>query len=221
LGNESVEDARNECLVGREGFNFGGVESSGPLNSQTNSDCGGAFMKIRLMMVAGLVCMLASAVGAQTKFTGTVQCAKPDPNTAIEVGDHPGHSYNVQKDTCTWGADTLIAGMKITADYGVGTGETTATKSTSSGSRVATMENGDKFFASIHDSSPVKDGMPTDIQGTFTITGGTGKLKGIKGHGTYKVTPAADGSASVTVEGEYTIAAAAAPKAAPAKPVAK
>ena len=49
-------------------------------------------MKIRLMTVAGLVCMLASTVGAQTKFTATVQCAKPDPNYKVEVGDHPGQA---------------------------------------------------------------------------------------------------------------------------------
>lgn len=178
-------------------------------------------MKIRVMAIAGLAFMLASAVGAQTKFTGTVTCAKPDPNTAIEVGDHPGHSYTIEKDSCTWGADTLIGGLKITSDTGVGTGEMTATKITSTGSRTATMENGDKFFASVHDSSPVKDGKPTDIEGAFTITGGTGKLKGIKGHGTYKVTPNADGSASVTVTGEYTIAAAAPKAPAGLKPVAK
>jgi hypothetical protein len=65
-------------------------------------------MKIRLMTVAGLVCLLASAVGAQTKFTGTVQCAKPDPSYSIEAGDHPGHTLSLEKDSCTWGADTLI-----------------------------------------------------------------------------------------------------------------
>ena len=174
-------------------------------------------MKIRLMMVAGLVCLLASAAGAQTKFTGTVTCAKADPSYGVEVGDMPGHLYIVEKAACTWGADTLINGMKITADSGAATGEIWATKVTRNGSRVATMENGDKFFASVHDSSPIKDNVPTDIQGTLTINSGTGKLKGIKGHGTYKVTINADGSATVAVEGEYTIAAAA-PKAAAAKP---
>jgi hypothetical protein len=169
-------------------------------------------MKIRIMTVAGLVFMLASAVGAQTKFTGSLTCAKPDPNHSIEAPDHPGHSYSLEKDSCKWGADTLINGLKITDDTGVGTGEMTATKATTSASRVATMENGDKLFVSVHDSSPVKDGVPTNIEGAFTITGGTGKLKGIKGHGTYKVAPNADGSAAVAVTGEYTVPAAA-PKA--------
>jgi hypothetical protein len=173
-------------------------------------------MKIRMMAVASLAFMLASAVGAQTKFSGTVTCAKPDPSYTVEVGDMPGHAYGLDKSSCTWGADTLINGMKITADTGTGTSESTATRTTSSGSRMATMENGDKFFASVHDSSPIKDGKPTDISGTFTINGGTGKLKGIKGKGTYKVTPNADGTASVAVTGEYTMPAPAAPKAKPA-----
>jgi hypothetical protein len=176
-------------------------------------------MKIRIMTIAGLVFAMASAAGAQTKFTGTVQCAKPDPNYTVDAGDHPGHSFTLVKESCKW-TDTLINGMKITDDTGAATGEATSTKMTSTGTRIVTMENGDKFFASVHDSSPVKDGQPTDIEGVFTITGGTGKLKGIKGHGTYKVTPAADGSASVAVTGEYTMPAATAPKA-PAGTMAK
>jgi hypothetical protein len=171
-------------------------------------------MKKRIMMLAGLALLLVSAAGAQTKFTATLQCAKPDPNYNVEVGDRPGHAYFLTKDSCTWDASSMINGMKVTADSGAGTGEATATKVTSSGSRMATMENGDKLFASVHDTSPVKDGMPTDIEGTWTFTGGTGKMKGIMGHGTYKVTPAADGTASVTVEGEYTMPAPAPPKAA-------
>jgi len=175
-------------------------------------------MKIRMMAVAGLAFLLASAAGAQTKITGTVQCAKPDPDYSVDAGDHPGHTFTLTKGSCTWGADTLINGMKIIADTGASTGEASATKITSTGSRVSTMENGDKFFANIRDTSPVKDNMPTDIEGVFTITGGTGKMRGIKGHGTYKVTPAADGTASVTVDGEYTMPAPMAPKAATSKP---
>ena len=173
-------------------------------------------MKSRILAFAGLAFLLAAGAGAQTKFTGTVQCAKADPDYNVDAGDHPGHSFNLSKSSCKWGADTTINGLKITDDVGAGIGETTATKTTTSGTRMGTMENGDKFFATVRDSSPMKDGKPTDIEGTFTITSGTGKLKGIKGHGTYKVIPAADGSATVTVDGEYTMPAAAAPKTKPA-----
>jgi len=175
-------------------------------------------MKIRMMTVAGFAFLLASTVGAQTKFSGAVQCAKPDPNYTIEVGDHPGHTYNLEKDSCKWTSATEINGLKLVDDNGVGTGEGWATKVTTMGSRVATMDNGDKLFISTKDSSPIKDNMPTDIEGTFSFTGGTGKLKGVKGHGTYKVTPAADGTASVTVEGEYTMPALMTPKPAASKP---
>jgi hypothetical protein len=175
-------------------------------------------MKSRIMMVAGLAFLLVSAAGAQTKFTGSLQCSKPDPNYTIEVGDKPGHTLMLEKDACKWAPGTEIGGLKIVDDIGVGTGEAWATKVTTSGSRVATMDNGDKMYVSVHDSSPVKGGMPTAINGTFTISGGTGKLKGISGKGTYKVTPAADGTASVTVEGEYTIAPPPPPKATTPKP---
>lgn len=178
-------------------------------------------MKTRIMAVAGLAFLLVFAVGAQTKFSGTVQCAKPDPAYTIDAGDRPGHTFTLEKDTCKWTTPTEINGLKFVEDIGVGTGEGWATKMAESGSRVATMDNGDKLFVSTHDSSPVKDNMPTDIEGTFTFTGGTGKLKGIKGKGTYKVTPAADGSGTATIEGEYTVPPPAPPKAPPAKPATK
>jgi hypothetical protein len=40
-------------------------------------------------------------------------------------------------------------------------------------------------------------------EGTWSFAGGTGKLKGIKGKGTYKGKGAPDGSATYEVEGEY------------------
>jgi len=42
-------------------------------------------------------------------------------------------------------------------------------------------------------------------RGTWGFTGGSGKLKGIKGKGTYTCAPSGDGS-SCNVEGEYQLA---------------
>jgi hypothetical protein len=39
-------------------------------------------------------------------------------------------------------------------------------------------------------------------KGTWSFTGGTGKLKGIKGKGTYTCTPSGDG-VSCEIEGDY------------------
>ncbi len=49
----------------------------------------------------------------------------------------------------------------------------------------------------------MKNGAPQSAQGAWSFTGGTGKLKGIKGKGTYKGTFSADQSINYEVEGEY------------------
>jgi hypothetical protein len=59
----------------------------------------------------------------------------------------------------------------------------------------------------------VKDGKPGDGSGTWMYTGGTGKLKGLKGKGTYTIKFESDGSATAQVEGEYTLPAPAPPTA--------
>jgi hypothetical protein len=46
------------------------------------------------------------------------------------------------------------------------------------------MENGDKFYSRNQGSIATNE----PVQGTWTFTGGTGNLKGIKGKGTYKCT---------------------------------
>jgi hypothetical protein len=111
-----------------------------------------------------------------------------------------------------------MAGAKAKDGTDVEFVEMWSTRATTNGTHVGNMDNGDKFFVSFHDSITVKDGAPVGpIHGTWTYTGGTGKLKGLTGKGTYTVAPNADGSGAVDVEGEYTIPPAA-PKAAAPKP---
>jgi hypothetical protein len=173
-------------------------------------------MKTRVLSVVVLVFAFAAAAGAQTKITGTAHCAKADPSYSIEVTDHPGHTVMLEKAACTWTKPMEIAGLKAKDGVDVKTMESTATKMISSGTHVSTMDNGDKFFVSFHDTTAVKDGKPADAAGSWSFTGATGKLKGLKGKGTYTAKLQADGSADVDVEGEYTMAPAP-PPAAPKK----
>jgi hypothetical protein len=53
-----------------------------------------------------------------------------------------------------------------------------------------------------------KDGKPDAAEGSWSYTGGTGKLKGLKGKGTFTGKAAADGTVTYEVEGEYTLPAA-------------
>ena len=82
------------------------------------------------------------------------------------------------------------------------------------------MENGDKFFLSF-DWAVVKDGKPKSViesvKGAWALTGGTGKLEGIKGKGTYTASEDETGGV-VSMEGEYTTPVAAPKKTTAQKP---
>jgi hypothetical protein len=171
--------------------------------------CGGDTMKIRVLGVALLA--FAGVAGAQTKISGSAHCAKGDPAYNIDVSDHAGHSMMLEKAACTWTTPIEIAGIKTKDGVDVRFIESTATKMTSNGTHVSTMENGDKFYVTFHDSAPVKDGKPGDAKGNWSFIGATGKLKGLKGSGTYVGKFQADGSVNVDVEGSYAMAPAPAP----------
>jgi len=65
------------------------------------------------------------------------------------------------------------------------------------------MANGYKMYVRIQGSSRLKDSVVDSAEGAWSFTGGTGKLKGVEGKGTYKGKGAPDGSATYEVEGEY------------------
>ena len=64
------------------------------------------------------------------------------------------------------------------------------------------VESGDKVFVSYQGTGTTKDGKPVEAKGTWTLTGGTGKLKGVTGKGTYSCAPSAD-AFGCSGEGEY------------------
>jgi hypothetical protein len=67
------------------------------------------------------------------------------------------------------------------------------------------MENGDKSYARYQGTGVVsKEGTFTG-EGTWSFTGGTGKLKGLKGKGTYKTSGPSDGPLESQLEGEYSL----------------
>ncbi|HKO05292.1 MAG TPA: hypothetical protein VJW51_11110 [Candidatus Acidoferrales bacterium] len=191
-----------------------GVANSG----QHIQNLEGDSMKLRILSIMGLALLFASAAGAQTKVTGKQQCPKDEVVGTADAGDKPGHSLQLIKSgTCTWATPMEMEGGKSKDGSSVALVEITTTRATSSGTYVGNMENGDKFFVSFRDSAAVKDGKPGNAKGTWAYTGGTGKLKGITGKGTYTVTNNADGTSVVDVEGEYAVPAAAPKKAAAKK----
>jgi hypothetical protein len=165
-------------------------------------------MRSKLFLIVALVLTLASTAVAQTKTTGTVSCAKPDPAYSIDVGDRPGHSLSLIKSVCTWTTPMEISGLQTKEGYDVTSGDASGAKARGSGYHVSTMSNGDKIYVRYQGNDTIKDGKPETTEGTWSYVGGTGKLKGIKGKGTYKGKADAGGNMVVEVEGDYELPAA-------------
>lgn len=159
-------------------------------------------MKKRVLVTISL--FFAVNVVAQTgKISTTAKCAKPIEQHSIDVGDHPGHAFVVTKWNCTFDKPYEVAGSEGRGWEITSVTETSADKWSEHGYTVATYANGDKGF-SRNTGTLVKHDQSS---GTWTLTGGTGKLKGQTGKGTYKCKPNGDESIC-EVEGEYTLAQA-------------
>jgi hypothetical protein len=167
-------------------------------------------MKILALMSCALLALFAAdAAQAQMKLSGKLQCAKPDPNYAVPVGDGADHALTLGVQKCMWtGGDLGGEPLKEETDYAVS--DVRSSMSHDHGYGVGSAANGDKYFVRFEGTSTVKNHAPVDARCTWSFTGGTGKLTGLSGKGTCKGTFAADGSSSFDVEGEYTIHKAAA-----------
>ena len=160
-------------------------------------------MRLRTALAFLVAVALAAAAGAQTKTSGAIQCGKPDSQKPIEVGDKPNHMMGVGKSSCTWSKPMEIAGSKTKDGYSISFDDMTGSKYSGHGVHVSTMDNGDKIYVKFQGGGTLKDGALQADSGTWSYTGGTGKLKGIKGKGTYKGKGNADGSTTYEIEGDY------------------
>src|SRR5262249_28597219 len=145
------------------------------------------------LFVLALALMMAASAAAQTKQSGTAQC-KTESEQNMEVGDRPGHALGVSKATCTWTKPMEMAGSQTKEGVDVASAEITGNKLRVHGYHTGTLANGDKFYVRFQGTGTSKDGKPETAEGTWSYTGGTGSLKGLKGKGTYKGKANPDGS---------------------------
>jgi len=159
----------------------------------------------RILIAVAVVSLTAATAAAQTKISGTLQCGKSDPQHIIPVGDHPDHNLAVGQSKCTYAKSMEIEGAKSTEGVSTATDDLNGNTIRSRGFHVATMDSGDKYFVWYQGAGELKGGALQSEKGTWGFTGGSGKLKGIKGKGTYTCTPSGDGL-TCEVEGEYQLA---------------
>ncbi len=162
-------------------------------------------MLLRSIVASLIVVLLATMAGAQMKISGMAQCGKPDPVYTLQVGDRPNHSFELSQAKCPWTTGFEIAGIQAKEEVDVTFSEISGNTSRDRGYGVGAMANGDKYYARWQGTATLKEGVPQSVEGKWSFTGGIGKLKGIKGQGTYKGKANAEGGITFEVEGEYTL----------------
>jgi hypothetical protein len=160
-------------------------------------------MRSFLVVAAGVGCLWCASAAAE-KFTGTCTCAKSDPQHMLPAGDRPDHQLGVEASKCTWTKPVEIGGDKTKDGVATQVDDINGDNSRFHGVHEVTLQSGDKVAWPYQGSGAVKDNQEIS-KGTFSFAHGTGKLKGIKGKGTFSCKPAGDG-VSCDVEGEYELA---------------
>jgi len=145
----------------------------------------------------------ATIASAQTKISGTLSCGKADPVHSLATGDGEGSVMNLAKVQCAWSKPFEMAGVAVKDGYSVAASEVQAGKTKEHGIHVGTMANGDKYYVHFQGTGTVKEDHSGTVSGTWTFEGGTGKLKGLTGKGTYTSTATAAGPSTADVQGEF------------------
>ena len=163
----------------------------------------------RLLLILAATCLAVSTTLAQTPASGKTatswKCAAPTPAHALPVGDAPNHMYVVEQVKCS-ATKGEIAGVKEQEGTGTEFADVTGDTSKGHGVFVETLANGDKAFVSYTFTGTSKNNVMVSGSNKWTITGGTGILKGAKGGGTCTAKGNPDGTANFECTGSYTLA---------------
>jgi len=178
-------------------------------------------MRLKALFLIALGAFASGAVSAQTKvattppakavglpgtrISGTLQCGKTKSNV-VDVGDDAGHALAVGKTPCTWTKPMTIGGAQTKEGSSSAVSDVRGDVSADHGYHVGTMSSGDKYYVRFDGQTQSSNGVARSQSGRWGFTGGTGKLTGLRGRGTFKGTVNADGSMTVEVEGEYRLA---------------
>ena len=150
----------------------------------------------------GWLLLIPPGAVAQTKITGSLDCEKADPMHVIQIPEREGFSYVIAQYKCSW--DASIEEFK-TKDYlNIVFSEAMGASVRTTATGVARLSNGDRLYS--HNTG-TRDPKTLTSTGKWTYTLGTGKLRGIKGEGTYtckRKSAEPDAGITCTSEGVYT-----------------
>ncbi len=141
-----------------------------------------------------MMALLASAVWAQTKTSSVWRCGDFQTVSIVPLGDRPNHTYSIIKGKCTPTKPHEIGGIAVKGEEITLSGETTGNLARWNDVVIGTMANGDKYYAreqcteTLRGTSFEEQTLDTATC-SRTYTGGTGKLKNLKGKETSKGKP--------------------------------
>lgn len=161
-------------------------------------------MNYRILCGCLVVVMAVATGSAQTKMTMSGKCEKSQVQQSISIPDQPGHMLTLAQGPCTATGD--IGGVAGKSGIYSEHADIKSGDLRSWGVFVETLSSGDKVFYDYQVTGTAKNGTLQSATNKYQISGGTGKMKSIKGSGTCKLTGAADASSEYTCTGEYTLA---------------
>lgn len=145
------------------------------------------------------------STGAWKRISGIDNCDEPEQANTIAIGDQPGHSFMISQGKCTWGSPWEIEGVQSQQGVFNGFDEMSGDSSRYHGFYLDTMANGDQIHYRYKGKSSLRDGKVQRAEHKWKIVGGTGKFENLKGKGSCKGTPRAEGGVSWECEGKYAL----------------
>jgi hypothetical protein len=149
----------------------------------------------------------AASASAQTKFTMSGKCGKPDVQQSVPAADAPDHVMTLAQGKCVPVKAAEFGGSPSKEAAFAEHGEIRGTSSKVTGNYVETLANGEKVYYRYQATSVLENGAVQSMQNTWEIVGGTPRLKGIKGRGTCSGQGTSDGGLSFDCTGEFTLPA--------------
>jgi len=160
-------------------------------------------MNYRFLCGCLVVTLAVVAGSAQTKTTMSGKCEKSQVQQSISIPDQQGHMFMLAQGNCTANGD--IGGTAGKSGVYSEHADVRGSQLRSWGTYVETLDSGDKVFYDYQVTGTAKNGTLQSATNKYQISGGTGKMKNIKGSGTCKLTGAADASSLYSCTGEYTL----------------
>jgi hypothetical protein len=152
-----------------------------------------------------LMFIAATASVAQTKIAGTSSCGKPNPHHAVDIGDRAGHVFSMDEVKCKWMMGMQIENARTTDDVVMMLSETTGNSSHERGYIVTKLDSGDMVFARYSGTTRMRHGVSVSSRGIWSYTGGSGKMDGLAGKGTFTASVEVNGSRTYQFEGRYSL----------------